>query len=158
MAFILERGRRLFPMADRTTDLDRHFGEVYAFGSAMLMWQCRRPEEAAALLRKGIAYNPRAVRLKYYLAAFTYGRLQDLGREIVALEALARDPGAPFILRRILANAYEKQGRLDRAVMVWRLVWLTSPDSNSDERRWVAVKCAKHGIDPAVFYSGMRRP
>jgi tetratricopeptide (TPR) repeat protein len=149
MAFIVERGRRLARMSDATTNLDPRFEEAYAFGAAMLMWQCRRPEEAAALLRKGIAYNPRAVRLEYYLAAFTYGRLKDLAHEVAVLEVLARDPGAPFILRRILANAYEKQGRLDRAVLVWRLIWLTT--ANPDERRWVAVKCARYRIDPAKF-------
>ncbi|MEK7476702.1 MAG: hypothetical protein AAB152_13860 [Candidatus Coatesbacteria bacterium] len=148
-AFVVERGRRLPAMSDATTNLDPRFEEAYAFGAAMLMWQCRRPEEAAALLRRGIAHNPGAIRLKYYLAAFTYGRLKDLGREVAVLEVLARDPGAPFILRRILANAYERQGRLDRAVLVWRLIWLTS--ANPDERRWVAIKCAKYRVDPAKF-------
>jgi len=151
VSFVIDRGRRLFRLSNATTDLDPGFEEAYAFGAAMLMWQCDRPEEAAALLRKGIAYNPGAVKLKYYLAAFTFSRLKDLAREIGVLEVLVRDPGAPFVLRRILANAYEKQGRPDRAAAIWRLIWLT--DRNPSERRWVAAKCARYGIDPARFES-----
>ncbi len=154
VSFVIERGRRLLRMSGETTDLDPRFEQAYAYGGAMLMWQCKRPEEAATLLRKGIAYNPGAVQLKYYLAAFTYNQAKDLAREVAVLETLAAEPSAPFILRRILANLYEKQGRIDRAAAIWGLVLLTS--GNPDERRWAGVKCAKHRIDPARFT--IRRP
>lgn len=158
--FILDRGARLTELSVRATDHDPSFRDVYLFGGSMLMWQCDRPEEAAALLRRGIAALPSDPRLKMYLAAFTYSRLNDLAGEIGTLEQLAFEPGSPFILKRILANAWEaraKQSRseaerrraMGRAIAIWGHVWATS--GSEEERRWVAAKCAKIGLDPRRF-------
>lgn len=151
-SFVLDHGARLPAMTAATTNLDPTFRDAYAFGAALLFWECGRPNEAAALLRRGIAHNPQSNKLRYYLAAFTYRRLKDLGREVAVLEVLARDPNAPIILRRILANAYVKQGRIDLAAGIWRLVWLE--DRNPDDRRWVAVQCEKHRVDLGKLTAG----
>jgi hypothetical protein len=142
--FVLEHGARVPRLAGRATDLDPHFVQVYMFAGSALMWQCNRPAEAAALLEKGIAANPRERRLKYYLAAFTFRRLKDFRREMAVLERLAFEPDAPIILRRILANAYEKNRTLDRAAAIWRLVLATSADPA--ERRWALGKLSRYGM------------
>lgn len=143
-SFSLDRGARLFRIAERITALDPGFVRVYMYAGSTLMWQCNRPAEAAALLERGITANPGEVHLKYYLAAFAYQRLKDLRSQIVVLEQLAFAPDAPIILRRILANAYEKQHDLGRAAAVWRLVAHTSLDPR--ERTWAERKLAIHGI------------
>ncbi len=159
-SFALDKGSKLFGLARRATDHDPSFREVYLFGGSMLMWQCNRPEEAAALLRRGIEANPADPKLKMYLAAFAYSRLKDLSGEIAALEPLAFEPGAPFIMKRILANAWEAKAReakrepdrrqaLGRAIGIWRHVWLTT--DSEEERRWVLIKCGKLGLDPRGF-------
>ena len=146
-SFHLDHGDRLAALAGRITDLDPTFVPAYVFAGSMLMWTAGRPRESVALLEKGIRLNPRSVKLKYYLAAFTYYQLKDLAAEIPVLDALARDPGAPTILRHILVNAWEKQGRRDRALAVLRLIWLSGPDA--PERRWVEAKLMKYGSSVA---------
>ena len=138
VSFRLTRGAELFERVDRVTDFDPTFTHCFMFGGAMLMWECNRPNQAVELIKKGIAFNPEHAKLKLYLAAFIYSRMNDLKREIAVLDRLAYAPGAPFMLRRILANAYIKQGRLRHAAAICRLV-LKFP-GHPGERRWAAVK------------------
>lgn len=142
-AMVLERGEKIGPLAGRITALDPGFRNVYTFAGSLLMWQCDRPRDATALLERGIEACPNDRWLKYYLAAFTYARLKDLQGEIAVLERLAFAPEAPIILRRILANAYEAQGQIDRAAAIWRLVIGEGQDPG--ERRWAERKLARYG-------------
>lgn len=144
--FILDRGARLPGLARRATQLDPGFAQVYMYAGSALMWQCNRPGDAAALLERGIAANPGDNRLKYYLAAFTYRRLNDIGGEVGVLERLAFASDAPIILRRILANAYERQHDLTRAAAIWRLIHAQGLDPA--ERRWADGKLARYGVAP----------
>lgn len=136
--FVLDRGEKLFRKADLATDMDPTFVHVYEFASTSLMWEVERPQEALALLDKGIHHNPKADRLKLYRAAIVYRRLEDLASELKVIEKLALAPGAPFSLLRILANAYDRTGRYGKAAVVVRHVLQTS--SNPDHRRWAAAK------------------
>jgi len=144
--FILDRGAKLSGLARRATVLDPGFAQVYMYAGSALMWQCDRPGEAAALLEQGIAANPGNNRLQYYLAAFTYRRLKDIHGEVAVLERLAFAPDAPIILRRILANAYERDRDLDRAAAIWRLIHAQGEDPA--ERRWADGKLARYGLTP----------
>lgn len=141
--WLRDGGAGLLRLTERATDLDPAFEHVYAFASSMLMWTASRPREAIGVLEKGIRMNPGSVKLRHYLAAFTYYRLDDLRAEVGVLDALARDPEAPMIVRRILANTWEKAGRIDRAVAVLRAIWAATSDPA--ERRWVEAKMRKYG-------------
>lgn len=145
--FYVEKGKRLPALAGGATDDDPAFVNVYLYASAMLFWTCDRPRDAVALLEKGIAYNPAQARLQQYLAAFVYSRQQNLAGEVAALERVAEEPGAPFIVRRILANTYQKQGRMDMARAIWREVLATS--EAPDERRWAQGKLQRFPGPPA---------
>ncbi len=141
MPFVLDRGKDLYARAAHRTDLDPQFVHAYRYAGSILMWECDRPVEAVALLKKGMAFNPEEERLKLYLAAIVYSRLNELESEVVVLERLAFERDAPIILRRILTNAYAKQGRIGRAADVCRLVLATSASPN--DRRWASVKLRK---------------
>lgn len=144
ISFLLDRGEKLYAKADRATDMDPKFVHCYKFCGSMLMWQCDRPVEAAGVLKKGIAFNPEDDWLKLYLAAITYRRMSDLASEIAVLEQLAVLPNAPFMLRRILAHAYAKQGRIWHAAAICKLVLKTSAEPR--ERRWAAAKLALYSL------------
>lgn len=141
-SFSIDRGSKLSGMAARLADLDPKFVQGFMFNGTMLMWQCGRPVEAAGLLERGIAFNPEEKRLQLYLAAFTYSRMNDLAREIAALERLAFAPDAPFMLLRILSNAYAKNGSIRHAAAICRYVLETSRDP--EERRWAEAKIARY--------------
>ena len=141
-AFSLDRGDGLVKLSSMATDLDPRFRYVYVFSGSMLMWHCRRPVEAAELLRKGIANNPDDAKLKLYLAAFTYSRLNDLARQVVVLEELAMSPGTPPMLYRMLANVYMKQGRRGQALKMW--VFIAEHSEDWLDREWAKGKLAKY--------------
>ena len=130
----MDKGHALVDLAGRLTDLDPHFVRPYAFAGALLYWQCDRPVEAADLIRKGIEANPEEAKLKLYLAAFTFSRVEVLKDQVRYLEELADDPDASPIVRRILAHTYARAGDFRRAVAVARLVL----DGTTDpaEKRW----------------------
>lgn len=128
--------RRMIELTESGTDFDPHFIDFYSFGGAMLMWNCRQPDNAARVLRKGIRNNPEYHRFKLYLAAFAYRQHRELAAETQVLEQLAFVPGAPPMLRRILANLYVKTGKIALARAVGRMVLEISTDVS--ERRWAA--------------------
>jgi hypothetical protein len=140
MSFYLDHGAKLPEMAGSLTDLDPAFVPGYMFCGPMLMWNCSMPQKAAALLRKGIKYNPEEQRLQLYLAAFAYKN--DIESEIAILEKLAFAADAPFMLRRILSNAYARQGKIKHAAAICRLVLETT--DNAEERRWAELKIDKY--------------
>lgn len=137
---------RLYSLADAGTDFDPHFIDFYSFGGAMLMWNCRQPETAARVLRKGIEFNPDFQRFKLYLAAFAYRQDRELAAETKILEQLAFSPGAPPMLRRILANLYIKTGRDAHAAAICHLILKISLDVG--ERRWAASLLQRLGRAP----------
>jgi len=140
ISFVLDHGAKMPALSWSLTDLDPLFTQGYMFCGPMLMWNCAMPGKAALLLRKGINYNPEEHRLQLYLAAFTYSG--NLESEIAVLEKLAFTADAPFMLRRILSNAYAKQGKLKHAAAICRLVLETS--ESPEERRWAEFKIDKY--------------
>lgn len=137
---VLDRGRKLYSLADQLTDLDPCFVYPYLFSSAMLVWQFDQAKPAVELLKKGMFYNQKEERLKLYLAAFAYSKDSRAG-EIRILEQMVRG-GAPPIARRILANLYVRRGEIDKARGLWR--WIVRFSNEKGERRWAAGKLEEH--------------
>jgi tetratricopeptide (TPR) repeat protein len=146
-SFYLDKGGKLFGLAEKAVDLDPCFVYVYSFSCSMLMWQCNRPNEAVELLNRGIRNNPGDKWLKLYLAAFTYKRLNDLGSQVKVLEELVNLPSPPPMLYRILANVYSKQGKFKQAAKLWVFIADYSPDGA--DREWARGKMAKFGVKRA---------
>jgi len=132
--YYVDGGKALVELSTRLTDLDPHFVRAYVFAGSLLYWQCGRPVEAAALIRKGIGANPAEAKLKMYLAAFTFSRLDALKGEIRYLEEFADDPDSPPIVRRILAHTYARAGDFRSAAGVARFVLDMTTDPA--EKRW----------------------
>ncbi len=139
----LDRCDRLVQLTNWAIDIDPCFNYIYMFSSGMLMWDCNRPKDALPILEKGIERNPADQRMKLYLAAFTYYRLNDLSGQVKALETLALTPGVPSMVVRILANVYAKQGRIDRAIRIWR--YMVRWADNEEDRRWAAARLMRYG-------------
>lgn len=121
----------------RVVGLDPFFSYVYLYGGGALAWNLDRPEEALALLRHGLEvmerYQPAITRdaqqpywqFQLYISAIVYRKMGQESEMIALLETAVHQPGCPNMVRAILANIYQKQGRLAPALALWLAVYDT---------------------------------
>lgn len=121
----------------RVVGLDPFFSYAYLYGGGALAWNLDRPEEALALLRHGLdvmeRYQPSITRdahqpywqFQLYISAIVYRKMGQESEMISLLETAVHQPGCPNMIRAILANIYQKQGNLSRALALWLAVYDT---------------------------------
>lgn len=136
----VDRYARLYDYCRLASDLNPQFIPVYTYGAAALAYQVKRMDEAVRLLQKGIMANPKDNRLKLMLAAMAYHNNQDYEKEIPFLEIQVAQGNAPTMLVNILANTYEKAGRVDAAIRLWRQILQTT---DSDVQKYEAAQRLK---------------
>src|SRR5207245_2542084 len=83
----------------RVTGLDPFFTYVYYYGGGVLGWNLSRLLEAEALLKDGIAQNPKEYRLAQFLAALAYQKDHNPSKLVAYLEAYVHDPSCPTLLK-----------------------------------------------------------
>lgn len=123
---------RMFEYCRITADLNPHFLKPYELGASVLAFQVHRPQEATELLLRGIEANPAAVRLKLLLAAIGYLNVDQYKSILPLLEGILQSGDAPPMMVNILANTYQKVGRWDDAVRVWR--WILNHSNRNEDR------------------------
>lgn len=89
-------------------------------------------DHAIALLKKGIAIDPLAYRLRYHLALI-YGKRGQFYDGITELERAVDLNPSHFPALKNLAVLYEKAGFRNKAVEMWERCVHTSPDSETRE-------------------------
>jgi tetratricopeptide (TPR) repeat protein len=102
---------------------------IYTLGAAVLAFHVKRMDEAVRLLQKGILSNPNDARLKLMLASLVYQNAEQYEEVIRFLKLQIQRGDAPTMLVNILANTYEKVGRLQEAIELWQKI-LKNSDSN----------------------------
>jgi hypothetical protein len=119
----------------RITNLDPFFSYAYQYGGAALAWNLKRPDEAIELLKNAIAsmdkyrdkvpeqemYHP-FWQYQLYISAIIYKQSGDFVRMASVLQALVDKPGTPNMIKVVLANIYEKDGRYMPALALWMKV------------------------------------
>ena len=104
---------------DVITDLEPTFATVYGYGAAHLNLVDRNPDEAIALLSKGIRNNPDCAGLYVTLAMVHYEFKKDKARTIELLEQASELPGIDSLSLAMLASL-KVDGRDDfTALAVW---------------------------------------
>lgn len=124
----------LYPLLDLATSLDPHFNIVYRFGAIFLgeppPGGPGRPDQAVALLRKGIAANPQKWQY-YYDAGFVYyWRLGDYEAAAHWFRRAAAQPRAPAWLPAIAASVLASGGERESARFLWQQML-------SSEQEWM---------------------
>ena len=122
------RFERMAHVFDILTTLAPHFVPAYVFGAFSLAQEGHDFDEAAALMDKGLAQNPRSGALAFQ-AGFLYyvkpgGR--DLARASEYFEQAARQPDAPPQAARFAAYCRQNRGDLAVALELWNDVLRTS--------------------------------
>lgn len=133
----LGRYAKLYDYCSLASDLNPQFISIYTYGAAALAFHLKRFDEAARLLEKGIKANPHAERLKYLLAAIGYQHIERDDLIIPALEEEVDRPDVPPMMVNILANTYQKVGRYQDAIRVWKKVL---NEGDTDEQRITAAQ------------------
>jgi hypothetical protein len=107
----------LYPMLDIATSLDPYFNIAYRFGAIFLSEGYPggpgRPDQAIALLRKGIAAQPTKWQYYHDVAFVYYWQLRDMEAAARWFRLAAAQPGAPNWLEPVAATMLIQGG--DRA-------------------------------------------
>jgi tetratricopeptide (TPR) repeat protein len=107
----------LYPLLDLTTSLDPYFTIAYRFGAVFLSEPypggAGRPDQAIALLRKGIAAEPEKWQYYHDIAFVHYWQLGDMQEAARWFRRAAEQPGAPNWLESVAASMLIQGG--DRA-------------------------------------------
>ena len=121
------RARRfelLYPLLDITTTLDPYFNIAYRFGAIFLSEGYPggpgRPEQAVALLRKGIAAQPGKWQYYHDIAFVYYWTLRDFKAAAEWFQRAAAQPGAPNWLTPLSASMLARGGDRGSARFLWR--------------------------------------
>ena len=119
----------LYPLLDLTTTLDPYFNIAYRFGAVFLgeayPGGAGRPDQAVALLRKGLAAQPRKWQY-YHDAAFVYfWYVRDYVAAADWFRRAAAQPGAPNWLEPLAASMLARGGDRAASRFLWQQI-LTS--------------------------------
>lgn len=117
----------LVPLVNITTALDPRLEIAYRYGATFLAepWPigAAKPEEAIALLRRGLAHNPGNWRLRQDLGLLYFFFLNDAAQASQVLLEAASLPGAPAFLKTLAAQVLVKGGERQSAKMLWQQIY-----------------------------------
>jgi tetratricopeptide (TPR) repeat protein len=125
----------LYPLLDLTTTLDPRFNIAYRFGAIFLAEErpggAGRPDQAIALLKKGIAFNPGKADYYHDIGFIYYWHLRDYQQ---AAEWFGRGgdlPGAPFWLKTYAAVMLTRGGDRQASRALWTQI------GQNEESEWL---------------------
>jgi tetratricopeptide (TPR) repeat protein len=117
--------RLLASLLDVATTLDPQFIPVYEYGAVILPEV--NPDQAIALLNKGITANPSSWRLHHHLG-YIYWQRRDYAKASEIYAAGARLPGAPAWMTAMSARLKADAGSRDAAREMYQRLGETSDD------------------------------
>jgi tetratricopeptide (TPR) repeat protein len=136
----LRRSKRydlLYPLLDITTDLDPHLIVAYQSGSIFLSQRppdgAGQPDQAVALLEKGIRENPEVWKMYFTLGFVHYLDRKDYAAAEQAFERGSEVPGALPWMKVMAAKMAERSGGPSTAIALWQAVYETNPDKTVRE-------------------------
>lgn len=116
----------LYPLLDLTTSLDPYFNMAYRFGAIFLSEPypggAGRPDQAVALLRKGIAAQPAKWQYYHDTAFVYYWHLRDYAAAATWFQRAAGQPGAPNWLAPVAASMLARGGDRTSARFLWQQI------------------------------------
>jgi tetratricopeptide (TPR) repeat protein len=105
---------------------------AYQFGANFLSpkppFGAGQPEQAVALVEKGIQANPDTWKLYYELGFIYYMEMKDYTKAAAAFERGSRVPGAHPFLKILAANMAQHAGDVQMARAMWTTTYQTSED------------------------------
>ena len=113
----------LYPLLDLATTLDSRFTIAYRFGAIFLAEPrpggAGRPDQAIALLKKGVAYNPNKWDYYHDIGFIYYWNLHDYQKAAEWFGRGGNLPGAPFWLKTYAAVMLTRGGDRQASRAMW---------------------------------------
>ena len=133
---VIERGEKDFsllaPLLDVTTDLDPRLDVAYQYGAIFLSEKipagAGRPDQAIALIRKGIAANPSNWRLYYHLGFVYYWYLHDYQQAAQTFWDGSKIPGALPWMGAMAAHIAGTGGSRETSRFMWGQIYESTKD------------------------------
>ena len=122
--------RLLASLLDVATTLDPQFIPVYEYGAVILPEV--NPDQAIALLNKGIVANPSSWRLHQHLG-YIYWQRKDYAKASEVYAAGAKLPGAPAWMTAMSARMKADAGSRDASREMYQRLYETSDDKTVKE-------------------------
>lgn len=130
----------LFPLLDLTTSLDPRFNIAYQFGAIFLAEMypggAGRPDQALALLEKGLKAQPDRWQFAQEIGFVHYWWRQDYARAAEWFARGSRMPGAPTWLAAMAAVTLAQGGNRESSRRLWQEVL------GSKEAEWLRKQAA----------------
>jgi hypothetical protein len=105
---------------DVLTTLDHRFEYAYSLGGLMLTHDADRPDQARALMLKGMRLNPHDWRIPFMYGFVHYVFLKDYDVAHTFFRLASTKPNAPDIPKRWAAfTLHKKVGDLERSLSLW---------------------------------------
>ena len=125
----------LYPLLDLATTLDPRFTIAYRFGAIFLAEPhpggAGRPDQAIALLKKGIAFNPDKWDYYHDIGFIYYWHLHDYQKAADWFSRGGDLPGAPFWLKTYAAVMLTRGGDRQASRAMWTQI------GQSEESDWL---------------------
>jgi tetratricopeptide (TPR) repeat protein len=122
----------LYPLLDITTTLDPRFRIAYRFGAIFLAEPFPggpgRPDQAEALLRKGLRFDPTRWEYLQDIGFIYYWQLGDFATAAAWFRRAAAVPGAPSWLEPLAATTLAAGGDRVSSRFLWRQIYETAQD------------------------------
>ncbi|MBI4458814.1 MAG: tetratricopeptide repeat protein [Acidobacteria bacterium] len=150
----------LAPLLNITVTLDPHLLVAYYFGAFFLSAQppqgAGQPQEAVALLQRGIEANPQEWRLWHHLGFLYYWELQDYGKAAAAYEEGSKNPNARPWMKVMAAAILQKGGNREISRFLWTEIYNSSEDVTIRENARVHLESLK-ALDDIVALENRAR-
>jgi hypothetical protein len=116
----------LFPLLDHTTTLDPYFSIAYRFGAIFLSERypggAGRPDQAIALLKKGVAAQPTKWQYLHDIAFVYYWHLRDFEASALWFRRAADLPNSPNWLKPLAAGVLSVSNDRASARFMWNQI------------------------------------
>ena len=137
--------KALAPLLDITTTLDPNLVIAYEWGSTFLDQPppagAGDDNAAVALIRKGIANNPKEWHLYFTLGFIQYLGLHDYVAAAKTFEEGSRIPNAHFWMKGMAAKMLSDAGSIETARYMWQNIYDESTDKNLKENAFIHLEC-----------------
>lgn len=122
----------LYPLLDITTDLDPHLIIAYQFGSVFLSQKppvgAGQPDQAVALVEKGIRANPDYWQLYYTLGFIHFWDRKDYKAAEQAFRKGAENPHALYWMKVMAASMAARANDPNTAILLWKGIYESVED------------------------------
>lgn len=118
-----ERSKYIKHTYEIITELDPKYVDAYETGALFLFFEGKDPRTGLDLLETGFARNPTEWVLPTDAGFYCWLTLKDYKQARFYFAQAVQAPGAPVMLRRMLAATYVKLGEKQQAYILWREIY-----------------------------------